>query len=147
TERCGQPLAQALDLTAALPHRLPHLTQAVLQKLVARARTNGSLDDSIDIAQVIRSSSKAYTEMLARLGEADDASAAFKQFLQALGGEIATSVESAISESTTVIADLRARESEMLHRIGDLERRVVQSDYDSLTHALTRRGFIARAKR
>src|SRR5207237_9169683 len=59
----------------------------------------------------------------------------------------AASVESAISDSTSVIADLRAREREMAERIGELERRVVQSDYDSLTRALTRRAFAARAAR
>src|SRR5207249_9211579 len=81
------------------------------------------------------------------LGEADDSSAAFKQFLQNLGGEIARSVESAISESTTVIADLRAREHECLEQIGELQKRVAQSEHDSLTRALTRGGFTARAKR
>src|SRR5438477_6525721 len=80
-ERCGQPLAQALDMAAALPHRLPHLNQTALQKLAARVRTNGASDESVDVIAVIRSTSTAYVEMLSRLGESDDASAAFKQFL------------------------------------------------------------------
>jgi diguanylate cyclase (GGDEF)-like protein len=89
----------------------------------------------------------AYAGTLALLGEVDESSAAVKEFLQSVGVEVAGILEEAIGESLAQISHLKTRGAELEGKIADLKREVVRSDYDVLTHALSRRGFLTRAER
>jgi diguanylate cyclase (GGDEF)-like protein len=86
-----------------------------------------------------------YRTTLHLLGEADDTSVAFKQFLQAVTSEVARCMTSAIGESAAQISTLRTRESALTGQVRDLERQAIKSDYDSLTGVLNRQGFLSKA--
>jgi diguanylate cyclase (GGDEF)-like protein len=60
---------------------------------------------------------------------------------------VAGILEGAISESLSQISQLKNRSAELEGKITDLKREALRSDYDELTKALSRRGFITRAER
>jgi diguanylate cyclase (GGDEF)-like protein len=145
-------LARALEVAAQLPHRLIQLNssaQTLSQRLTtalgaapARGAPAPSAQDVAALAQEIL---KSYSATLALLGETDEASVAFKQFLQDLCDEVARSMESAVRESTATISGLRVREGALLGKLTELKRQSLESERDELTGTLTRRGFLNRA--
>ena len=142
----GPALAGAVEFAAVLPHRLSAFSPSVSQKLAAKL---GSLDPNhtFDHAELLKSIGTAYAATLALLGETDESSAAVKEFLQSVGAEVAGILEGAIAESLSQISQLRNRSAELEGKIADLRREAIKSDYDVLTRALSRRGFVARAER
>jgi diguanylate cyclase (GGDEF)-like protein len=137
-------LARALTLAAALPHRLainvPNLKARLLAALCPGAPQPADLELLNRIAE-------SYAETLAQFADADERSVAFKEFMQGLCGQVALCMESAIGESTTVIADLRDKGTNLEKRVGDLKQQVAQSEYDPLTRVFNRAGFMRRAGR
>ena len=143
----GSPaLAAAVEFAAVLPHRLTAFNAATAAKLAAKLP---ALDPNktLDHTEVLKAVATAYGATLALLGESDESSAAVKEFLQSLGAEVAGILEGAIGESMSQISSLKTRSVELEGKIADLKREAIRSDYDVLTKALSRRGFISRAER
>src|SRR5438105_11118472 len=92
----GSPaLAGAVELAAALPHRLASFNGSISQKLAAKLAT---LDPNrtIDHAELLKAIGTAYASTLELLGESEESSAAVKEFLQSVGAEVAGILEGAI---------------------------------------------------
>lgn len=143
----GSPaLAGAVQFAAVLPHRLAGFSTSASQKLNAKL---ADLDPhhTFDHSALLGSVAAGYAATMALLGESDESSAAVREFLQSVGAEVAGILEGAIAESISQISQLRTRGVELEGKIADLKREAVKSDYDVLTKALSRRGFIARAER
>jgi diguanylate cyclase (GGDEF)-like protein len=139
-------LAGAVEFAAVLPHRLTAFAPSVAQKLGAKLAAMDP-NHTIDHAALLKAVGTAYSETLALLGESDESSAAVKEFLQALGVEVAGILESAISDSIAQISHLKTRGAELEGKIANLKQEAIRADHDELTKALTRRGFIARSER
>lgn len=143
----GNPaLAGAVEFAAVLPHRLTGFAPSMAQKLGAKLATLDA-NKTFDHAEMLKAVGASYTATLALLGESDESSAAVKEFLQSVGAEVAGILEAAIAESLSQISRLKTRSAELEGKIVDLKREALQADYDVLTKALTRRGFIVRAER
>ena len=143
----GSPaLAGAVEFAAVLPHRLTAFNAAASQKLAAKL---AALDPNhtIDHGELLKAVGANYTATLATLGESDESSAAVREFLQSVGAEVAGILEAAIAESLSQISQLKHRGVELEGKIADLKREAIRSDYDVLTKALSRRGFLTRAER
>lgn len=143
----GSPaLAGAVEFAAALPHRLTGFSASVSQKLGAKLVV---LDPrhTFDHSALLDSVGAGYAATMALLGESDESSAAVREFLQSVGAAVAGILEGSIAESISQISQLRSRGAEMEGKIADLKREAAKSDYDVLTKALSRRGFVARAER
>lgn len=143
----GSPaLAGAVEFAAVLPHRLTAFAPSVAQKLGAKLAT---LDPNkkFDHAETLKAVGASYTATLALLGESDESSAAVKEFLQSVGAEVAGILEAAIADSLSQISLLKTRSAELEGKIANLKQEAIRADYDPLTKALTRRGFVARAER
>jgi diguanylate cyclase (GGDEF)-like protein len=140
---CGgnAALAQALGVAGALPHRLAPNAPGLRGRLLS---IFGKFPDAADLVRGIFDS---YTATLAQLGDADERSVAFKEFMQALCMEVALCMEGAIGESTTAITRLKDRGAELERKVGELKQEVIRSEYDPLTGVLNRRGFLRRAAR
>lgn len=145
-ELSSPELAVAVEFAAVLPHRLTTSSANLSNKLAANL---ANLDPrrTFDHSALLESISEAYGDTLALLGESDESSGAVREFLQAVGSEVAGILEGAITESVAQISQLRSRGAELEGKIVDLKREAVKADYDVLTKALSRRGFIARAER
>jgi diguanylate cyclase (GGDEF)-like protein len=140
-------VAEALHLAAALPHRLTQVGKSAFARFCTRLpadRASGVVKPDPELLKAIV---EKYNAMLGLLGESDESSSAFKQFLQAMGTEVAQCLEQAIIESNSTISSLKSRESELEGKIGTLKEQAIQSDYDALTKVLNRRGFVSRAAR
>ena len=143
----GSPqLATALHLAGALPHRLTQVSKSSFARFCTRLPADPATGARVDV-ELMRAIMEKYGAMMGLLGESDESSAAFKQFLQAMGSEVAQCLEQAILESNATISTLKSRESELEGKIGALKEQALQSDYDALTKALNRRGFASRAAR
>ena len=139
-------ITQAMGFAGVLPHKLGNYGPSIASRLAAKLK---ALDQqaSLDHAAVLKSVADAYAGTLALLGESDESSAAVKEFLQALGGEVAGILEGSIGDSLSQISRLKARGDELEGKIAELKQQAIQSDYDPLTRALTPAGFAARAER
>jgi len=143
----GSPaLAAAVEFAAAAPHRLAAFAPSVAQKLAAKLAAIDP-NKTFDHAELLKAVGAAFTGTLALLGESDESSAEVKEFLQAVGVEVAGILEGAIAASLAEIAHLKTRSVELEGKIAGLKREALQADYDGLTKALSRRGFLARAER
>lgn len=135
-------LGPALELAAALPHRLapggPGSMQALTAKLRSMASTSTAPHD------LLKAVSQSYQTSLAALGDADEASGAFKQFLQTLCAEVAQTMEGAIGDSTSTITQLSTERNELAEMIEQLKKQAAKSEYDELTTTLTRTSFLSR---
>ena len=108
----------------------------------------GKKDTRPDAAFVTQAGQAGLAEVqLGKIAQQNGSSAAVKEFLQAVGAEVAGILEGAISESLAQIAHLKTRSIELEGKIAGLKREALQADYDELTKALTRRGFLTRAER
>jgi diguanylate cyclase (GGDEF)-like protein len=132
-------LARALSVAATLPHRLLPNMPNLKPRLLAAFGTGDP--------ELIGRVGEAYAQTLTQFAEADEKSGAFKEFMQALSAQVALCMESAIGESTTVIAELRDKGTVLERHVGDLKQKVTQSEYDTLTKVFTRAGFMTRAAR
>jgi diguanylate cyclase (GGDEF)-like protein len=140
-------LIRAVQGAAAVPHRIVQINARTLQGLAAAVRTAMSERPPAEHATTLRQIISAFGEMLSTFGGSDESNVGFKTFLQSLCEEIVQAMESAVSESTAVITNLKARETELLGKVDQLQHDAAQSEYDSLTGLLNRRGFYPRAKR
>jgi diguanylate cyclase (GGDEF)-like protein len=143
----GSPaITRAMEFAGVLPHKLANYSPSVATRLAAKLKL---LDPqaSLDHAAVLKSVADAYAGTLALLSESDESSAAVKEFLQALGGEVAGILEGSIGDSIAQITRLKARGTELEGKIAELKQHAIQSDYDPLTRALTPAAFAARAER
>ena len=143
----GSPaITRAMEFAGVLPHKLANYGPSVANKLAAKLKT---LDPQalIDHAGLLKSVGEAYSGTLALLSESDESSAAVKEFLQALGGEVAGILEGSIGDSLSQISHLKARSTELEGKLADLKQQAIQSDYDPLTRALTPAAFAVRAER
>lgn len=143
----GSPaLARAVEFAGVLPHRVTTYGSSTAQRLAFKLK---ALDPqgALDHAALLKAVGESYAATLTLLGESDESSAAVKEFLQALGAQVAGILESAIGESLAQISDLKARGTDLENKIGELKKQAIRSDYDVLTKALSRRGFLARAER
>jgi diguanylate cyclase (GGDEF)-like protein len=137
-------LARALTIAAALPHRLALNVANLKARLLAAVCVGPPRPADVELLSRI---AESYAETLAQFADTDERSVAFKEFMQGLCGQVALCMESAIGESTTVIADLRHKGTNLEKRVGDLTQQVAQSDYDPLTGVFNRAGFMRRAGR
>jgi len=137
-------LSRAISIAAALPHRLAPSASNLKQRLLI-AICDGAPRPA-DAALLTRVAD-CYAATLAQFGDTDEKSVAFKEFMQGLCAEVALCMESAIGESTTVIAELRDKGTTLEKRVGDLRQQVAQSEYDALTRVFNRAGFMRRAVR
>jgi diguanylate cyclase (GGDEF)-like protein len=97
--------------------------------------------------ELLKRAGERYTKALTNFGDGEEQSAAFKEFMQSMCGQVAVSVESAVRVSANTITDLRTREATLQGAVTDLQQKVLQSDFDPMTKVLNRRGFTERAKR
>jgi two-component system cell cycle response regulator len=139
-------VASAASFAGVLPHRLASYGASVAAKLAAKLK---ALDPqgAIDHAALLKSIADGYAGTLELLGESDESSAAVKEFLQALGGEVAGILEASLGESIAQISQLTARGAELEGKIAELKQHAQRTDYDPLTKALTPDAFAARAER
>jgi diguanylate cyclase (GGDEF)-like protein len=145
--KLGSPaLAAAVEFAAVLPHRLTSVNAATTQKLAAKLK---ALDPAgkLDHAELLKTVAANYAGTLVLLGESDESSAAVKEFLQAVGAEVAGILGAAIGDSLSQISHLKSRGAELEGKIADLKQAALRSEYDVLTKALSRRGFVTRAER
>jgi diguanylate cyclase (GGDEF)-like protein len=140
---CGLPpvLARALSAAAALPHRLAANGPTLRTRLLA------AVGMALDPAELTKRIITGYTAVLEQLGDADERSVAFKEFMQALCMEVALCMEGAIGQSTTAITRLKDRGQQLERRMDELKKEVIRSEYDPLTNVLNRGGFLRRAGR
>jgi diguanylate cyclase (GGDEF)-like protein len=138
-------LAATLRAASLLPHRLGTGAANNLKPRLLSAICSGAPKPS-DVELMARISD-AYSATLDQFADTDERSVVFKDFMQGLCAEVALCMESAIGESTTVIADLRDKGNDLERRVGDLKQQVAQSDYDDLTRVFNRSGFMRRAVR
>jgi diguanylate cyclase (GGDEF)-like protein len=134
-------LARAVSAAAALPHRMTSSAGSLRSRVLAAV---GGAGDPLELSKRILAS---YASTLEELGDADERSVAFKEFMQALCMEVALCMEGAIGASTTAITELKGRGAELERRMGELKQEVIRSEYDPLTGVLNRRGFLRRAGR
>ncbi len=137
-------LANALSVAAALPHRIALNTSNLKARLIAAVCSGPPRPGDTELLTRILES---YIATLAQFAETDEKSVVFKEFMQGLCAQVALGMESAIGESTTVIAGLRDKGTDLEKRVGDLKQQVAQSDYDPLTRVFNRAGFMRRAAR
>jgi diguanylate cyclase (GGDEF)-like protein len=140
-------LARALDTAAAMPHRLAQASAHAVPTLATKIRSSAGVADPNAAAAALKQITGTFGTLLGTFGDADETSVAFKDFMHALGQEVAAAMESAVGASTAAISELKARESDILRKMDQLQEHAARSDYDGLTGALTRRGFLARAER
>jgi diguanylate cyclase (GGDEF)-like protein len=137
-------LAKALVTAASLPHRLGVSTANLKARLLGSICNGPPKPTDVELMARI---SDGYGATLGQFNDTDERSVVFKDFMQGLCAEVAVCMESAIGESTTVIADLRVKGDDLERRVGDLKQQVAQSDYDDLTRVFNRAGFMRRAVR
>ena len=138
----GPGLARALDLAAALPHRVSACGKAVQSiglkvKMVAGADAGAAERLAGEILD-------GYAATGCRIGDADDAAGAFRQFLQDITAEVARSTQEAVVASQSTIAGLRTREAGLVREMDQLKEQVIKSETDSLTNVLNRAAFLRR---
>jgi len=138
-------LAMALHVAAALPLRAPAQFSQLMAGKIARA-IDGPNGRAEAISLLVTACDK-HAVMIERLGESEELSVAYKESLQALCAEVAVSVRSAVHTSIAEISGLKARETTLQSKVAELAQRALQSDFDSLTKVLNRRGFMSRAPR
>jgi diguanylate cyclase (GGDEF)-like protein len=136
-----QGLVRGLSAAAALPHRL------VANGPSLRARVLTAVSAAPDPAELTRRILTAYSATLEQLGDADERSVAFKEFMQALCMEVALCMEGAIGQSTTAITRLKDRGAQLERKMDELKQEVIRSEYDLLTGVFNRGGFLRRAGR
>jgi diguanylate cyclase (GGDEF)-like protein len=112
-----------------------------------RARILAAVGAAPDPAELTRRILTAYTATLEQLGDADERSVAFKEFMQALCMEVALCMEGAIGQSTTAITKLKDRGAQLERRMDELKKEVIRSEYDLLTGVFNRAAFLRRAGR
>jgi two-component system, cell cycle response regulator len=134
-------LAKAVSAAAALPHRLTGTAASLRGRVLAAV---GKADDPAELSKRIVAT---YSATLEELGDADERSVAFKEFMQGLCSEVALCMEGAIGASTTTITELKDRGADLERRMEGLKQEVIRSEYDALTGVLNRRGFLRRAGR
>jgi len=137
-------LAATLRAASLLPHRLSMGAANLKPRLLGAICSGAPKPSDVELMARI---SEAYSATLDQFADTDERSVVFKDFMQGLCAEVALCMESAIGESTTVIADLRDKGNDLEKRVGDLKQQVAQSDYDDLTRVFNRSGFMRRAVR
>ena len=137
-------LAATLRAASLLPHRLSMALPNLKPRLLGAICSGAPKPSDVELMARI---SDAYSATLDQFADTDERSVVFKDFMQGLCAEVAVCMESAIGESTTVIADLRDKGNDLEKRVGDLKQQVAQSDYDDLTRVFNRSGFMRRAVR
>jgi two-component system, cell cycle response regulator len=139
----GQHLINAARLAGMMPHRV--LPQQPVNLGVVRGQAGFMMPGGAGgahVATALERIPQAYRDLLASLGAADQAG--FTKFLQKITGEVARSVESAISQSHRQVTNLQSERTEMESRIHSLEAQAAAGDFDDLTKLLNRRGLLAR---
>ena len=143
----GSPaLAKAIEFAGALPHRLNAYNATTANRLAAKLKAMDP-QDATNQVELVKQIGEAYAATLTLLGESDESSAAVKEFLQALGSQVAGIFEGTIGDSMSQISQLQARGAELESKIMELKQQALRSDYDPLTKALTANAFVARADR
>ena len=136
-------LAAAVDFASQFPHRIvppgTGFSQGLTQRLAA-------LPGGIAPGLLPRIATN-FSATLTAMGNADETSGIFKQFLMSLGSEVASCMETAMHESVSTIWDLKDRESGLTSKIAELQQQAIESEFDLLTTTLNRRGFLNRAQR
>jgi diguanylate cyclase (GGDEF)-like protein len=140
-------LARALDVASSLPHRVPQLLPQVVQLLGMRLRTAMGGSDAKTLAALLKRIGERFAATLSTVGDKHESGAGFKEFIEALGAEIARAMVSAVGEANSKISVLQARETELQEKISTLQEHAAQSDFDGLTRTLNRRAFFARVTR
>jgi diguanylate cyclase (GGDEF)-like protein len=140
--------ARAVQFSAVLPHRPVESPQVCAQRLREwLPPCQNKFEQDKQLSDLLGVINDQYRTMLYQLGDADDTSVAFRQFLQAVTSEVARCMTSAIGESAAQITTLKTRESALSGQVRDLERQAIKSDYDSLTGVLNRKGFLSKAEK
>jgi len=143
----GSPaLGKAIEFAAALPHRLNTYTAAITNRLAAKLK---ALDPEglTDHPTLLKAIGESYAGTLQLLGESDESSAAVKEFLQAVGGEVAGILEGSIGDLVSQISKLEQRGAELESKVAELKQQAQRSECDPLTKALTPDAFVVRAER
>jgi diguanylate cyclase len=140
-------LADALSFAAALPHRMSDWNRVRVENLHRPVQAAAAPVPEDQLNELLQDINHKYQEMLAMMRECEDDTAAFRSFLQELSGEIASCLASNIGTSSETISRLQRQEMEMSQRMKSLEKLAIQSDYDSLTSVLNRRGFLSGTRR
>src|SRR5690606_2547814 len=147
----NEHMASAVGLAGGLPHRLTQLTQPVVQRMNWQLRTlrgpGGTAMEPETSEALLGRIATAFDEMLRRLGDADENSIAFRQFMQGLSREVTRCLHSAIGGSTAEISSLKTREARMADEMEELREQAAKSEFDPLTGVLNRRGFDGRVAR
>jgi diguanylate cyclase (GGDEF)-like protein len=142
-------LARALAYAAELPHRVTKDTSGLKAAATAASAVfcagGGPAATPADAARVWKATVGAFGNMIAQLGDPDERSGTFREFMQALCGEVAVTLEAAIGHSTEVISTLQDREARLQQNVEELQQHQGnQTDVDALTQVFDRRGFLTR---
>ncbi len=137
-------LARCLEFAALLPHRAGK-RDGVSRDVVAFFQREDNVD-ALDIppAKMLANTEKQYSMTLEVLGQDSSADAGLKECLQEATHALTLGLEAMIGESNMLLSTFKTVESNLKQEIQKLEWRATQSDYDSLTGILNRRGFLAR---
>jgi len=137
-------LARSLEFAALLPHRAGK-RDGVSREVVAFFQRDDNAE-ALDIppAEMLGNTEKQYAMTLEVLGQDSSADAGLKECLQEATHALTLGLEAMIGESNMLISTFKTVESNLKQEIQKLEWRATQSDYDSLTGILNRRGFLAR---
>lgn len=142
----GEQLAAPLHLASLVPHKAVSLNNALTQRMAQTVSAACGIDPA-GAVELLKRAGERFTKALTTFGDGEEQSAAFKEFMQSMCGQVAVSVESAVRVSANTITDLRSREATLQGAVTDLQQKVLQSDFDPMTKVLNRRGFTERAKR
>lgn len=142
----GEQLAAPLHLASLVPHKAVSLNNALAQRMAQTVSAACGIDPA-GAVELLKRAGERFAKALTTFGDGEEQSAAFKEFMQSMCGQVAVSVESAVRVSANTITDLRTREATLQGAVTDLQQKVLQSDFDPMTKVLNRRGFTERAKR
>lgn len=139
----GPGLARALDMAAALPHRLTSGTKAIQSVSLKLKCIVGDVDNG-QAEALAKDITDAYSVLYRTFGENDEASGAYRQFLQQISAEVARTTEEAVKASQSVIGTLKVQHTKLAQEVGELKHHVARSELDGLTGIFTRAAFLRR---
>jgi diguanylate cyclase (GGDEF)-like protein len=150
-----RPIAPALALAAACPHRMVRPDVPVIARRLEACYFAARQFPIVGAAgaampgltELLVSVGERFAQIMRMLGDNKEAGTPFKQFLQDVCQHVAHTLSGALEESARTIGDLRDEKNELEARLTELSARIKQGDYDPLTGVLNRGAFMVSAQK
>jgi diguanylate cyclase (GGDEF)-like protein len=130
---------------AAIPHQIENWRRTGFTRLRPFLQcANGPTARATHAVSLLEGIQREYDWLLAAVGDGARSNLSFREFIQGTTRDIVRCLELAVGEASMLATTFEERESKLKHEMNTLVR---ETDHDSLTELLNRRGFHSRLTR